>query len=677
MKRKIFCVVLMIALAVFVIVSLGGCGGSGGSFPIDDGEGDKTTPSSPRYILLGNLINPRFNSSDLVPYIEARITESVDEYDLEGTIKALEHLTSRDVVFMGNSDEFFPGHEDDTDSILELFLNILTAYHNGTVFVTLYPDSEDIQAMTEMLELDVDLATPNSDDKDPHFELLAVTERFLPDGNAHTFVYVDGSDTNLGDITSNDKEEKEAVEEGSGDISSGDETVTVDSEDSEPDTTPLTPAEVEAELHTERVNNLFRWIASLDEEVKSVAADIKTASAKLQAAAGTAKDIQELVTGVTTTKTDNVSWSFIDYYNKFGKNNDNFKKFADKCDFDNERLLKKYWSDFKISRHTDTQYRVISFHSFEDHNDYYLVITRATTQPQSIVIASESGSHNHDEVAGAGAYNYAVILGNTAGLYTDVQRTYTFGGHVHYVPDQTVNKNKSYTDSNGWSMTGGIALKAGTQNNAPAADATSSFSMSVNHTSSTTWQGQDYEVIPKPNGSWLARWLLDVDYPGFADGGWKISTAAKSSVTLRTESIWASTSRNFKIKGRALWYEGFAWCHDSWILGYPKYWCAVTHSGNFVNITLPRPPRIALTDNSTDGGKEGKLYSTKLYTDENWTAKADVDWIELESTSGGQVAGVDFYYTVTPNNTGKTRTGYITIQAGKDKAVLKFVQSAY
>ncbi|MBQ7561025.1 MAG: BACON domain-containing protein [Synergistaceae bacterium] len=620
------------------------------------------------------MTDSRLINSDLTPYLTGKITEKLDLADIEGAISVIESLTSRDMIFFSDADKNIP--EENSGLFYESLIN---AHKNGVILAAVYPDSADIDAIETLLSEYHNncLSEPVVDAKDPHFEIIAAALRYLPDGMPHTFVYVDDSDTNYGEMLDFQELSDDLLIK-SPDIYSNDISISGDHTGDDSDNiTPLTPEEIEADLHISRVENLFIWANSLDSEIQSAADDMRTLTAKLKTAANTTEDIQKLVTGLTTTKADNVSWSFADYYNKFGKNNNNFKVFADKCDFDNERLLNKYWSGFKISRNTFSQYRAISFHSFKNHCDYFLIMSRANTQPQSLVIAADEGTYTRKEIPGSGAYNYAVILGATSGLFTSIERVYKFGDHVYYMPDQTVNKNKSYTDTKGWSLTGGVSFKGGTQNNALAADATSSFSASVSHTSATTWQGQDYEVIPKPNGSWLARWLLDVDYPGFADGGWIISTAAKSSVTLRTESIWASTSRNFMIKGRALWYEGFAWCHDSWILGYPKYWCAVTHSGNFVNITLPRPPRIALTDNSTDGGKEGKLYSTKLYTDENWTAKADVNWIELESTSGGQVAGVDFYYTVTPNNTGKTRTGYITIQAGKDKAVLKFVQSAY
>ena len=669
MSRKNFYSLLMIACAVFAVISLGGCGGGSNNFAYDGGsDPDTPTISSPRYVLAGDLTDSRLSKSDLTPYLREKITETLDLTDIDGAISVIESLTSRDVLFFGDADKNIPA--DDKELFYESLAN---AHENGAIIVAVYPDSADVDAIEKMINTDHDLAEPVEEAEDNHFEILAVALKYLPDGMPHTFVYIDDSDTNYDEISEiSDDELIKSPEIYSDDIeTSGDRT-----ENLPEGVTPIDSKQVEADLHNSRVENFFTWVNELDSEVQSAAEDIKAATEKLRIAADSAKDIQELVTGLTTTKPDNVSWSFKDYYNQFGKKDANFNHFADKCDFDNERLLNKYWSDFKVSRNTFSQYRAISFHSFENHCDYYLVISRANTQPKDIVIAAGEGTKTRDEVPGSGAYNYAVVLGATSGLFTDIQRTYTYGQHVHYMPDQTVNKNKSYTDTKGWTLTGGVAFKAGTQNNAPAADVTTTFSASVNHTSSTTWQGQDYEVIPKPNGNWRARWCLNVGYPAFEDG-WHISTASKSSVTLNSESIWSSTARNFKVKGRALWWEGFSWCHDSWILGYPKYSCAITHSGSWVNISLPRPPRIAAEKNSESGNKEGKLYSTKLYTESDWTATSDSNWITLEKSSGSAANGTDFYYTVSPNNTGETRTGIITIKSGSDQTIIKFVQSAY
>ncbi|MCR4819024.1 MAG: BACON domain-containing protein, partial [Fretibacterium sp.] len=593
----------------------------------------------------------------------------------EKAADVLSSLTARDIVFLGNADEDLPEAEDAV--YLDFFAALLTAYNNGAAMVAVYPDSGDVKALNELLGTDIDLASPDQEAEDPHFELLGAARRTLPNGSPHIFVYLDDSDSNEGE--SGDKDPFYNVLPESGDLNL---TSDVNGDTHDGDTsaggTELTTNEVEAALHASRVQSLLEWSAGLDEEARNMGDEVAEAEAKLRAAADSGKDILSLASGVTTTQADNVSWSFKDYYEKFGKKHEYFKVFADKCDFDNPRLLNKYWSGFKVSRHTFSRYRVVSVHSFENDTDYYLVISEANTQPGSLAIRADKGKNNGGEVPGAGAYNYAVILGYTKGLYTDVQRVYKNGDLVRHTPNQTVNRGKSYTESDGWTLGGGLSFKGGINDKGLSGEAGVNFSTSVSHTSSTTWQGQDYQIIPKPSDNWRASWLLDVDYPDYKKG-WHISTAAESSVTLNTESIWKTTQKGFALKGRACWVEGFAWCHDT-LFGDSWYKCGVTQYGSWKTLSLPRPPRIALEKTSEDGGKEGKMYSTKLYTEDKWSAAVDKSaesWIKLEASSGSKAAGQPFYYTVSPNETGKIRTGYITVTSGRDKVTLKFVQSPY
>ena len=690
-NTRFLCLFFGAVLLFLAALGGGGCGGSSG------GSGT----AAQRYVLVGSLTEARFDGSDLTSYIRELVTESIDIAHLDKATTVFADLTARDIVFLGNADETLP-EDFDEESALSFYAGLLEAYRNGATIVAVYPDSADAEALKEMLDLDIDLSAPDSEASDPHFELLGVARRVLPNGAPHTFVYLTDSDSNYGDMASGDETISVVSDDGrivevvlpytapevqSEDIYAEGYTPDLDAEEASKDRfyegdasvseKRWTTEEVEAELHAFRLQCLLDWAAGLDREAQDMVGEVDAAEAKLRAAAAanSGTDILSLVSGVTTTQPDNVSWSFNDYYEKFGKNNANFQTFADKSGCDSSSRRDDYWSGFKISRHTFSQYRVISLHSFDDHCDYYLVISQANTQPQSIAIRADKGEKNGDEVR-SGAYHYALVLGATKGLYTDVQRVYTFGQRVHHLPDQTVNKGKSYTDTNGWSLGGGVSFKAGvSEKQGPYGEAGVNFSASVSHTSSTTWQGQDYEIIPKPNGVWLASWLLDVDYPDYS-GGWQISTAAKSSVTLNTESIWRSTARNFALKGRAVWHEGFSWCHDH-SLWTKKYSCALTHYGSWKTLSLPRPPRIALETTSVDGGKEGKMYSTKLYTEGDWSAKTDVDWRSWESASGPRPAGTPFYDTVSPNDTGRMRTGNITVASGTDTVTLKFVQSPY
>ncbi|MBQ6114892.1 MAG: hypothetical protein IJL11_05905, partial [Synergistaceae bacterium] len=76
----------------------------------------------------------------------------------------------------------------------------------------------------------------------------------------------------------------------------------------------------------------------------------------------------------------------------------------------------------------------------------------------------------------------------------------------------------------------------------------------------------------------------------------------------------------------------------------------------------------------------GKMYTAKVYSEMNWTASSNVDWLTLadRSKSGGAANGDDFVYTVTQNTTGATRTGTITVTTEDKKTyTLTFTQSPY
>ncbi len=84
-----------------------------------------------------------------------------------------------------------------------------------------------------------------------------------------------------------------------------------------------------------------------------------------------------------------------------------------------------------------------------------------------------------------------------------------------------------------------------------------------------------------------------------------------------------------------------------------------------------------MSDVTTTGTKEGKMFTAKIYTENSWTAESDSSWLVLQQTSGGKSSGENFSYTVRPNDTGNSRRGTITITSGRDTIYLRFDQSAY
>ena len=224
------------------------------------------------YILAGSLTDSRLNSSDLTPYLRERITENINLLDSDSAISVLNTLTSRDILFFSNVDENIPEEADE-----KFYQSLFNAYQNGTILTAVYPDSGDIEILEYLLNEEYNLSEPASDDKDPHFEIMAIALRDLPDGNQHTFVYIDETDEDCGDMITSDDADFERFMD-SPDIYSNDLGVSGDSTvDTPGDEIELTTEQVEKDLHESRVANFFAWVEGLESEVQSVAADVKSA----------------------------------------------------------------------------------------------------------------------------------------------------------------------------------------------------------------------------------------------------------------------------------------------------------------------------------------------------------------------------------------------------------------
>ena len=193
------------------------------------------------YILAGSLTDSRLNSSDLTPYLREKITENINLLDSDGAISVLNTLTSRDILFFSNVDENIPEEADE-----KFYQSLFNAYQNGTILTAVYPAS---------------------DDKDPHFEIMAIALRDLPDGNQHTFVYIDETDDDCGDMITSDDADFERFMD-SPDIYSNDLGVSGDSTvDTPGDEIELTTEQVEKDLNESRVANFFAWVEGLESEV--------------------------------------------------------------------------------------------------------------------------------------------------------------------------------------------------------------------------------------------------------------------------------------------------------------------------------------------------------------------------------------------------------------------------
>lgn len=660
---------LLFSLLSFVLFAFfsGGCGGSSSNV-VDEGA------SGARYVLAGSLTTARFDGSDLTPYLRTRIKESADFSDFNNLIETFDSLKSGDIIFFGNADEDIPENLRVIDAFT-LLDSITNAFNRGVTFAAVYPDSGDIEAMNEMLDLS--LAYPDENAPLPFFEFTAMTKRILPNEMPNVFVYV----ANCNDNTDyfNSSSPASIAEDSSVSTDSGGEPQSFDSVDIEA-VVPVSSADLYKELCEARIQALFDWAEGIDARVDAMSSSVEAAVQKLRNAADTKSEILNLASGVTTDYDDNFSMGFRDYYNRYMKDSSSAGNVIKRLGLSNSSVLDAY-SQFSVKRATHSHYQVISVHSFEDHYDYYLVLSQANTQPKALQIRAPSGTRDGGDVKG-----HSSVLGFTTGLFTYIwPNLYDDNGSlVRYVPNETVNNNRTYTDTNSWSTTNGVTVSArGGYSQKMGANGelglNYNWSQTVSHTSTTSWTGHDYEIIPQPNtdshGRRVAKWCLDIEYPdySYSSDSWWIATASKSSVTLNAESIFRADlnhSDSFTLYGRAGWWEGFAGTNSG------QSACGLWHGGDTIKLNIIRPLHLALEGAAYEGSKEDKMYTATLYAEADWKAESNADWLMLSNSSlSGHAGSSTIRYEASENTTGRMREATITITAGRDQVYLQFTQS--
>ncbi len=692
MKYNKICSVLALgAVTAAFLSAVSGCSDNDRSVETAD---NSSVPASNRCILAGELDMSKLASSELAPYIENAVTHKISissllDVDYDGEID-FDTLGNGDILVFNDVSELPDSSEDEADPEITLD-NIKNAYENGAALVAIYPDSKDVEALNKLLGLS--LSAPNEDASDPHFEFIGVAQRPLKDGTHHTFVYVAkcGSNHDYYDsFNVNSQSEdmaEDAVSGNSGDADPVSETAEKNADDLQAGkTAEVNSAEIYKEWCEDRVQAVVDWAAGLDERAKKLDTTMKSAMEKFAQKTDREDELLKLASGISTDQDDNISMSFIDYYNTYLKNSSRefkeslglLKKYGG---YNNESKALQAYRNISVKRTTHTHYQVISVHSFDECKDYYLVISEATTEPLAFENRADYGETTGGEILG-----YPSVLGYTRGLITDIWQNKENEARLQYwVPNENVNNSTTYTDSTGWSTTNGISVtgKGGyNQQQGWLGDISVGYNWSktVSHNSSRSWTVNDYEIIPQPytsdQGNRTASWLLQVAWPTYDKdhNKWNVVTAAKKAVTLNTECIfWADMSEadDYKLYGRTGWYEGFGGKSNTY------HDVANRHNGAMTTLNIQRPLHSALLDATYEGSKDEVLYSANLLTESDfWTAKSDVSWLRLDNDSKSGTGSARLHYSTQANNTGKSRTGRIIITAGNDKLCLKFTQSS-
>lgn len=720
--KKFWAFIGMSALIFALALGAVGCGGSSGGDVRIDQQGGGTLSLSGHYILIGSL-NPE---SELTPYISEIITDRLTVSQIENISEPLNiNFSSRDIIFIADARNLSA----DNPTINAFVYNALSL--SGATIAAVYPNADDVNNLENMLG--IHFASPNDEPVDKHYEFIAVGKRYISsdadylvykEGDIpYNFVYVERSSKNESYFDAN----IESFDVYNPNPTYSDDAGIVDSDDYLPNNTNTNNTEdeeAEREINREqeakaalarRVNELIRWSEGLNALAGEVAGEIiRTASAFAANVAAETKqapdEILKLMSGVHTALSDDFDESFFDYDldrtvptsldRKRQVAGGEWQRFKAKCGL-NRSGYDQQWKNFRVSRRTSGKHMTYSFHSFQNNSDYYLINSSVTTQPQNLQVRSAygpniTGGELHCPSATSGlvvmlGYHYAAVVGCTRGFTFQIWPGNNKGvQNLKIIPSLTVNKQRSYSDTDSWNIGGGVSFGGGGMGGAAPAgfgNVDASFNWGVSHVSAKQWTVSDYEIVPKAyyatGGIPVAQWNVNVEPPYYkAREGWTdFSTAARESVTLEAESIWQVVSPDvaytFDFTTRTDWKNMFMWARDFNFLGAWRYDCTVEHIGKEGKLTFARPPHAALSDVVTHGTNEGKMYTAKIYTGDSWEAESDSYWLELMETSGEASMGGNFTYTVAPNYTGEPRRGRIMITTGRDIINLVFDQSPY
>ena len=721
MDSKKFWAFMGVSGLIFALaLGTGGCGSSSSS---SVSTGGVLNPSG-NYI----LIDPLDHGRDITPHIDAKITDriSLAEFDALDEVS----LTSKHIIFISDASTI-SSDSNAINHLRNLFIN------NGTTIVAVYPDAEDMKTLSDIAG--ENLATPENEPDHKRFEAVAVSHRFIDNKIPYTFVYLKKCDENTSytDINPNSVTH---TDPNSPDIEPESESFDVEAYSRQMlQEQQSRAAETEAAKQAflaSRVEDFLAWAEGIDNKAVEISDKVNASAARLEAsvmlgAEDKGKELEDVVKGLETTIPLNFDEKFVDYDDRCWEqehgNPDwpqdryismgNYREFQTDADIDNHRIRDKYW-DFNITRNTSALHTVLSLHSFENHADYYLIENSVTTYPVNLQVRSEHGEYRTgDEIDGSGAYHYAIVAGSTKALELYVwpdgsNHKYQL---VKWLPDITVNNTTDYTDTNGWSIGGGVAVKGeyssqtessidpNSGKGTPAKNTSgwkvgmeASFNWSISHTSTTKWSKPDYNLIPKnwiaANGIPVALWRLEVkdpDYNGDEHAWNPFPAAGRQGVTLKSEAIWKiekEAAGDVFFQSRVDWENYFGWRHD-WGTRVGRYDCAVHHVIKNNPISIPRPSHTGVTGPrnpdgtngtiTTHSNNEGATFYARVFSEESWTAESDSDWLQLTKTSGGVSNGDQLGYTVTANDTGKDRIGHITLKSGNDTLVLEFTQSRY
>ena len=622
MKCKSFYLWLIVALSVFAVVSLGGCGGSSDNLPPNQASTEipdiSTITDSPEYQRV---------MSDLSAELSADRTATEPKFH---TVL----IISRDVFI---DDELFEASVKcsaaanlPAEQIAMIAAKLKQPYESGDIIVLYFPSPQTINDIYVALGEQPMYFDPSNllsddseiDSSDLYPEIYAIAKRY--NGNSpHYFSYLlPGSKTVLRDIVKDIiSSDMESI--GSADVEEGTSDYQDDGRISD-EYAGLRGAYV---FQARRYANFIRWATHIDAAMEE---DRAYASTELQARAAA------LDSNIFDYTAQRVTLNF-DYY-------------VANVDWD-------YWGKHSMSHSAGVAAKVYAFHNFADRKDYYIVQSTGFVKPDF-----------DKRTEGNTVYTVGAMRKFYYRYYLPGAECFVFNN-----APKNVNRSGSITDGTSYSTSDTIGfqvgMKVGASPTGPTAEMSTEMSASTTNTAgynhSATWSTTEWSLKNECNNT-DTKWTADFYDPAnkgyYAD--WNtgdLPTAAKNRVDLVTEWMWQVNNPKKELGMKVEFYNATTDTKtpvDKSASKFTGYWWR----RGYRTAKLAMPPHVICTfGNSHLVDKNGANNLVfKFLCSGNWTITSDQSWCQVapESASGTDtgVSERSVFLYVDPYDTGSDTT---------------------
>lgn len=645
MKYKSFYMWLMIAAVVFVVVSLGGCGGSSNLADVGTPEEAAVSMSDVwQDQKAAEEIVAKLDSGDLLLMLFVRM-ETIEKKSDDTVVT--KYYNMAESIYQDANNSEVPYNAAD----------VLAHYNSGDVIVLLNTD------ITLVNSVRADLGLVSEDARNfgesGILEAYAISRQRV-NGLRNDFTYIV---PNYGDIPSSQDIYAVVTTETPADNSLEDNLISKDTAEDKAEVIPEPYTLRDFQIN--RWANFLRWMGNMG--ITSI----------MNANAASAYTVRAAANADLTSIADAQNYTFDFCYSGLS----------------GSRSMGGYKFTFPRRRDNFVYVTVYAAHSYTSGKDYYLIESTTSTVPKEFsdrFIEFENSKGHY--------YKRNVLYGFTK----DASTEYYIDGNKIKLPRGTsdvslirqaprsVNSETGYTEGMEWGINGSV----GASKDGPSAEVGGSVSFSK----SKSWTVSEYTLtnacLTTGHPS-AAKWYVDVQSPNGGStnnyvkpfvywDGVNAVNASRNQLSYDTYFMW-EVGKDYWKNNSKIWLNVVYSVTD----GYCGGWCTNFYShldrsdagyswSKEKYIVLDQPSHtgvsranIALTAHNTD------QESFIVYAEDSWTIKDVPSWLHLSETSGSATGGTGrlVIFDVDANTTGSPRTATLKISSGRDNVEVQIAQS--